>query len=148
MNDSSVSLMLMLPHQMSSVLSGLSTIRLSLGLRPVFAPERVARPPDEVMAESPEQGHDPGPSVDAEILVQRLMGFVSPEERACLTLAYAAGMSHPEIGKITDLPLGTVKSHIQRGKHKLQRWLQDHDHSIPKDKTRAGAAPAKEARSA
>ena len=102
----------------------------------------------QVMAEPPEQGHDPGPSVDAEILVQRLMGFVSPEERACLTLAYAAGMSHPEIGKITDLPLGTVKSHIQRGKHKLQRWLQDHDHSIPKDKTRTGAAPAKEARRA
>jgi len=87
----------------------------------------------QVMAEPPEQGHDPAHAVDAEILTQRLMGFVSPEERACLTLAYAAGMSHPEIGKITDLPLGTVKSHIQRGKQKLQRWLQDHDHSIPKN---------------
>ena len=102
----------------------------------------------QVMAEPPEQGHDPGQSIDAEILTQRLMAFVSPEERACLTLAYAAGMSHPEIGKVTDLPLGTVKSHIQRGKHKLQRWLQDHDHSIPKDKPRTGAAPAKEARRA
>ena len=102
----------------------------------------------QVMAEPPEQGHDPGQSVDAEILAQRLMDFVSAEERACLTLAYAAGMSHPEIGRVTGLPLGTVKSHIQRGKHKLQRWLQDHDHSIPKDKTRTGAAPAKEARRA
>jgi RNA polymerase sigma-70 factor (ECF subfamily) len=101
-----------------------------------------------VMAEPPDQGHDPRQSVDAEILAQRLMGFVSPEERACLTLAYAAGMSHPEIGKVTDLPLGTVKSHIQRGKNKLQRWLQDHDHSIPKDKTETGAGPAKEARRA
>ena len=99
----------------------------------------------QVMAEPPEQGHDPGQSIDAEILTQRLMAFVSPEERACLTLAYAAGLSHPEIGRVTDLPLGTVKSHIQRGKHKLQRWLKDHDHSISKDKTRTGAAPAKEA---
>ena len=99
----------------------------------------------QVMAEPPEQGHDPGQSIDAEILTQRLMAFVSPEERACLTLAYAAGMSHPEIGKVTNLPLGTVKSHIQRGKHKLQRWLKDHDHSIPKDKAKTGAAPAKEA---
>jgi len=99
----------------------------------------------QVMAEPPEQGHDPGHSVDAEILVQRLMAYVSPEERACLTLAYAAGMSHPEIGQVTDLPLGTVKSHIQRGKQKLQRWLKDHDHSISKDKTKAGNGPAKEA---
>ena len=58
------------------------------------------------------------------------MGFVSPEERACLTLAYAAGMSHPEIGEITGLPLGTVKSHINRGKRKLQEWLLEHDHSL------------------
>jgi RNA polymerase sigma-70 factor (ECF subfamily) len=99
----------------------------------------------QVMAEPPEQGHDPGRSIDAEILTQRLMGFVSPEERAYLTLAYAAGMSHPEIGKVTDLPLGTVKSHIQRGKHKLQRWLKDHDHSIPKDTAKTSAALAREA---
>ena len=98
-----------------------------------------------VMAEPPEQGHDPGQSIDAEILTQRLLAFVSPEERACLTLAYAAGMSHPEIGRVTNLPLGTVKSHIQRGKHKLQRWLKDHDHSIPNDKAKIGTAPAKEA---
>jgi len=102
----------------------------------------------QVMAEPPEQSHDPGQSVDAQILTQRLMGFVSPEERACLTLAYAAGMSHPEIGEVTNLPLGTVKSHIQRGKHKLQRWLQDHDHSIPKHSIKAGAGTAKEARRA
>jgi RNA polymerase sigma-70 factor (ECF subfamily) len=102
----------------------------------------------QVMAEPPEQSHDPGQAVDAEILAQRLMGFVSDEERTCLTLAYAAGMSHPEIGRVTDLPLGTVKSHIQRGKQKLKRWLQDHDHSIPNFKTETGPGPAKEARRA
>jgi RNA polymerase sigma-70 factor (ECF subfamily) len=102
----------------------------------------------QLMAEPPEQSHDPGGAVDAEILTQRLMTFVSPEERACLTLAYAAGMSHPEISGVTDLALGTVKSHIQRGKQKLQNWLQDHDHSISKDKTEADAGPAREARHA
>lgn len=93
----------------------------------------------QVMADPPEQGHDPRQSVDSEILARRLMGFVSPEERACLTLAYSAGMSHPEIGEVTGFPLGTVKSHIQRGKQKLLRWLEDHDHSIPKDKEAHGA---------
>jgi RNA polymerase sigma-70 factor (ECF subfamily) len=102
----------------------------------------------QLMPEPPDSGHDPGQSVDAEILVQRLMGFVSAEERACMTLAYAAGMSHPEIGKITSMPLGTVKSHIQRGKQKLQKWLQDHDHSLSRDKINAGPGPESEARRA
>mgnify|MGYP000284502277 CR=1 FL=1 len=93
----------------------------------------------QVMAEPPEQSHDPRTAVDSEMLAQRLMGFVSPEERACLTLAYSAGMSHPEIVKVTGFPLGTVKSHIQRGKQKLQRWLKDHDHSISIQKEAHGA---------
>ncbi len=102
----------------------------------------------QVMAEPPEQSHDPRDSVDAEILVQRLMSWVSAEERACLTLAYSSGMSHPEISEVTNLPMGTVKSHIQRGKQKLQRWLQDHDHSISKEKSRTGSGPAQGAQSA
>jgi RNA polymerase sigma-70 factor (ECF subfamily) len=102
----------------------------------------------QVMAEPPEQSHDPRHANDAEILVHRLMDFVSLEERACMTLAYSAGMSHPEIGEVTGFPIGTVKSHIQRGKQKLQRWLDDHDHYIPKDKHQAGKGPAQEAQSA
>jgi RNA polymerase sigma-70 factor (ECF subfamily) len=102
----------------------------------------------QVMAETPEQGHDPRDANEAEILVQRLMGFVSPEERACMTLAYSAGMSHPEIVEVTGFPMGTVKSHIQRGKQKLQRWLRDHDHSLPQDKPTTGHEPDQEAQRA
>lgn len=84
----------------------------------------------QVMAEPPEPAHDPRQSTDAEIMAPRLMALVSEPERACLTLAYATGMSHPEISAVTGLALGTVKSHITRGKQKLQDWLQEHDHSI------------------
>jgi RNA polymerase sigma-70 factor (ECF subfamily) len=73
-----------------------------------------------------------GTDVDAEMMAQQLMGLVSPEERACLTLSFAAGMSHAEICGISGLPLGTVKSHIQRGRHKLQKWLENNDHSVQK----------------
>jgi len=103
---------------------------------------------EQVVAEPPDQTHDPRNAADAEILVQRLLGFVSPEERACMTLAYSVGMSHPEIGDVTGFPIGTVKSHIQRGKQKLQRWLEDHDHYIPKNIPETGAGLATEARSA
>ncbi|KPD22359.1 RNA polymerase sigma factor [Idiomarina abyssalis] len=63
----------------------------------------------------------PGPSstVDSDIMVERLMRHLSVPERTCLTLSLSAGMSHQEIVAITDLPLGTVKSHIARGKQKL-----------------------------
>jgi len=97
-----------------------------------------------LMAEPPDEGFDPGQSVDAEILLPRLMRLVSEEERACLTLAYATGMTHPEIVQITGLPLGTVKTHISRGRQKLQQWLKDNDHSIQT----SGPGPASEARHA
>lgn len=83
-----------------------------------------------VMAEPPEPSHDPRAAMDAEILVPALLLQLGEQERACMTLAYAAGMTHPEIGEVTGLPLGTVKSHITRGKRKLQEWLREHDHSL------------------
>ena len=101
-----------------------------------------------VAAEAPEPSHDPRHANDAEIIVQRLMSQVSPEERACMTLAYSAGMSHSEIGEVTGFPIGTVKSHIQRGKQKLQQWLVEHDHYIPKGKSGADARPEQEAQHA
>lgn len=82
------------------------------------------------VAEPPDAGHDPRDAMDSEWLLPRLMAQASETERACLTLAYAAGMSHPEISEITGLPLGTVKSHITRGKRKLQDWLNEHDHPV------------------
>lgn len=94
----------------------------------------------QVMAEPPDHGVDTRDAIDAEVLVPRLLRQVNPEERACLTLAYAAGMSHPEIGSITGLPLGTVKSHIQRGRKKLQKWLEQHDHSFSTNRAAAQEA--------
>jgi len=96
----------------------------------------------QVMAEPPDAGFDPAGAVDAEVLLRQMMRRISSEERACLTLAYATGMTHPEIAEITGLPLGTVKTHISRGRQKLQQWLTNNDHSFQE----AGANPASEAR--
>ena len=43
--------------------------------------------------------------------------------RTCVVLSYHNGMNHPEIAKITGLPLGTVKSHVRRGSQRLQQLL-------------------------
>ena len=43
--------------------------------------------------------------------------------RLCVVLSYNEGMSHAEIVELTELPLGTVKSHIRRGAAQLKQLL-------------------------
>ena len=46
--------------------------------------------------------------------------MLSEEERSVLVLSYAYGYSHAEIVEVTGLPLGTVKSHIHRGRARVR----------------------------
>lgn len=48
---------------------------------------------------------------------------LSEPERLCVSLCHGAGLTHEEIGKSLDLPLGTVKSHVKRGLDKLRSRL-------------------------
>ncbi len=56
--------------------------------------------------------------------LERAMAALSPPERAALTLAYRDGASHAEVANILGCPLGTAKTHILRGKEKLERQLR------------------------
>jgi DNA-directed RNA polymerase specialized sigma24 family protein len=82
------------------------------------------------MANLPDAGQDNRQALDAEIMAKHLMGLLNPKDRAVMTLAYGAGMSHSEIANVVDRPLGSVKARIHRAKLKLSKWLQDNDHSI------------------
>jgi len=59
--------------------------------------------------------------MEADIYAEQLMRLLKPNERVLLTLAYVEGMSHHEIEKVTQLPLGSIKSYIHRAKQKLQK---------------------------
>jgi RNA polymerase sigma-70 factor (ECF subfamily) len=83
-----------------------------------------------VMAQTPDIGQDNRQSLDNEIMAKHLMGLLKTKDRAVMTLAYGAGMSHAEIANVIDQPLGSVKARIHRAKLKLYKWLQDNDHSI------------------
>jgi RNA polymerase sigma-70 factor (ECF subfamily) len=61
----------------------------------------------------------PEPS-GAEVDVAKLLTVLSDEERVAMTLCYAHGMSHNEVADVTGWPLGTVKSHVARGKAKVR----------------------------
>lgn len=59
------------------------------------------------------------------------LAHLAPQARLCVVLAYHEGMSHGEIAAATQLPLGTIKSHITRGTKQLREVLQDYDRSTP-----------------
>lgn len=53
----------------------------------------------------------------------RAMRSLDPEEQAALHLCYQQGLSHREIAAVLMWPLGTVKTHLNRGKDKLRPLL-------------------------
>ena len=61
--------------------------------------------------------------VTNKIDLENAFRLLKKNERSVLTLCYSYGMSHSEISEIMDMPLGTVKSHILRGKEALKKIL-------------------------
>ena len=69
------------------------------------------------------QGGDGGGSLRLDI--HTALAILKPDERTCITLQLIDGYSIDEIAKITDMPQGTVKSHLSRGKEKLANYLKE-----------------------
>lgn len=65
--------------------------------------------------------HDPSGAESVATDLQRMLQVLSEEERVVMVLCYAQGLSHGEASEITGLPVGTIKSHIHRGKEKIRR---------------------------
>lgn len=59
----------------------------------------------------------------ARLDLESAMAILAPAERAALTLCFALGQSHEEAAATLGMPLGTVKSHVLRGREKLRRLL-------------------------
>lgn len=55
--------------------------------------------------------------------LDRALATLTEGQRLCVVLSYHEGLSHREIAEATGLPLGTVKSHINRGAEALREAL-------------------------
>ena len=60
--------------------------------------------------------------------LDKFLAVLTEEERAVMILSYACGLSHREIGDAAELPIGTVKSIIFRGKEKIRDSFDIEDH--------------------
>ncbi len=87
-----------------------------------LAPAGVALDPDELPGAENEAA-----SSDERMDLDRALAGLARDERLCIVLAYSEGMSHGEISATTELPLGTVKSHIKRGSERLRAQLRAYE---------------------
>lgn len=62
--------------------------------------------------------------------LDKFLAVLTEEERAIMVMSYACGLSHREIADATNIPIGSVKSAIFRGKEKIRNRfdIKDHQH--------------------
>jgi RNA polymerase sigma-70 factor (ECF subfamily) len=59
--------------------------------------------------------------------LEAAMAELPADQRACVAMCLAADFSHAEAAEALGLPLGTVKSHVTRGRSRLLQALGGHD---------------------
>jgi len=69
----------------------------------------------------------PAPTRDLDtadrLAVRQALATLSLPQRAAIVLHLGCGLTHPETAQALDVPLGTVKSHINRGRERLRDVL-------------------------
>ncbi len=91
-----------------------------------LAHRRTLKPEDTLgERELPESGRDQEGELALHRDLAHAMAKLSPDQRMALHLFLHREMSHQEIAEVMNCPLGTVKSHIQRGRQRLQESLSD-----------------------
>ena len=71
----------------------------------------------------PSLGGDHAASTTMKIDLERAMALLSDAERAAIVQCYHNDLSHEEAAYVLGCPVGTVKTHVLRGKQKLKRAL-------------------------
>jgi RNA polymerase sigma-70 factor (ECF subfamily) len=78
---------------------------------------------DDTAAEQGSFGGDHAAATTMKIDLERAMAVLSEAERAAIVQCYHNDLSHEEAAYVLGCPVGTVKTHVLRGKQKLKRAL-------------------------
>ncbi|WP_420432895.1 RNA polymerase sigma factor [Hyphobacterium sp.] len=65
------------------------------------------------------QARPEGISPEEAMALERAITELTADQRACIALCLAGSWSHAEAAEVLDMPVGTIKSHIKRGRAKL-----------------------------
>jgi RNA polymerase sigma factor (sigma-70 family) len=91
---------------------------------------RRRRRPVDLLPDDPDRVLPAGPAADvalaAEVLpdnVQQALARLPEEYRTAVVLCDVVGLSYSEIGEALDVPVGTVRSRIHRGRAQLRKVL-------------------------
>lgn len=74
-----------------------------------------------------EQDSGNGPDTDLVLAARSALAQLPLDQRAAIALCLAGGWTHDEASAILKMPLGTVKSHVSRGRARLQEILGERD---------------------
>lgn len=86
---------------------------------------KAAKPESEIPADIPVEGaldDDVFSRIDAQRVRDALM-VLPPEQRTLIEMGFFGGITHQEIARRTETPLGTVKTRIRGGLRKLRETL-------------------------
>ena len=81
---------------------------------------------DDVFEDGPPAGDDTAhhlPDIAARVDLERAMATLSDGEQAAIAACYYADLTHEEAAIALGIPVGTVKTHVLRGKAKLRARL-------------------------
>lgn len=82
---------------------------------------RLAR--DTAYAQLVDDHHEAPANTPERLALRRAMAELAPDQRAVLALCLGQDFTHQEAAEVLKLPLGTVKSHIMRGRARLHAAL-------------------------
>jgi len=78
---------------------------------------------DDAYAQLEDQDTGGDPRMAQKLALRRAMEELPEDQRAALALCLGQDFTHAEAAEILKLPLGTVKSHVTRGRARLQAAL-------------------------
>lgn len=78
---------------------------------------------EDAYAELADTGIEPPARAAARLALRRAMDDLPDDQRAALALCLGQEFTHAEAAEALGLPLGTVKSHVARGRARLQAAL-------------------------
>jgi RNA polymerase sigma factor (sigma-70 family) len=105
--------------------STLATWLVRIAVRQYLSEARKRRP--EPVEDLGDDEASDAADIDLRIDLDRGLTHIRDEQRLALVLAHEHGMTHAEIAELTGWPLGTVKTHANRGRAALRAQLDGDD---------------------